>query len=319
MRRYPFVHFALCLVACVACSCSTGTKSSGFDKETKDAGKEPGAFVDADSGGTGGMLGGETPGTPKAPGCTDAAKLVYVVSDQMDLYSFQPDTLIFTKVGTLNCPGAGTAVPNSMAVDRSGAAWVNYSDGSLFKVSTADASCTATKFSPGQHGFVRFGMAFSSNSAGSNDETLYVCGISDSIIGVAMGKGMATIDLGSMTLAPIADFTGTLKGKGAELTGSGDAHLFGFFTTTPAAYAEIDMKSAATPSPQSLQGVSTGTAWAFSFWGGDFWFYTANLASSDVTRLKKATDNSISVVKSQIGFRIVGAGVSTCAPTTPTK
>jgi hypothetical protein len=38
-----------------------------------------------------------------------------------------------------------------------------------------------------------------------------------------------------------------------------------------------------------------------------------------VTRLKAATDNTLSVVKQQIGFRIVGAGVSTCAPTTPPK
>ena len=37
------------------------------------------------------------------------------------------------------------ATPNSMAVDRSGTAWVNYSDGRLFKVSTKDAKCTKIK------------------------------------------------------------------------------------------------------------------------------------------------------------------------------
>jgi hypothetical protein len=192
-------------------------------------------------------------------------------------------------------------------------------------VSTADASCQSTPFKPGQHGFQRFGMAFSSNSAGSNDETLFVCGIeNDPFTNQLRGKGLATIDLSSFTLTLIGDFSGALRGQGAELTGTGDGKLYGFFTTNPAQLAEIDKTSAATPSPRSLDNVRTGTDWAFSFWGGDFWFYTADAQTNpgdttDVTRLKTATDSSLGVVKSQIGFRIVGAGVSTCAPTSPPK
>ena len=105
-----------------------------------------------------------------------------------------------------------------------------------------------------------------------------------------------------------------------ELTGTGDAQLFGFFTTNPASLAVIDVGTAKASGIVPLPGVSTGQAFAFSFWGGDFWFYTAQgLEGSNVTRLKTATDRSISVVKTDIGFRIVGAGVSTCAPTAPPK
>ena len=40
-----------------------------------------------------------------------------------------------------------------------------------------------------------------------------------------------------------------------------------------------------------LDGVDTGAAYAFSFWGGDFWFYTSkDEGPSTVTRLRTADD-----------------------------
>jgi hypothetical protein len=251
-------------------------------------------------------------------GCSDAAKLVYVVDDAKQLYSFEPALLRFTKIGKLACPT--TATPNSMAVDRSGTAWVNMSDGTLFKASTADASCSATPFQPNQQGFVRFGMAFASDTAGGTSETLYVVGINDT----DSGKGLAKIDLTTFVLTTIGDFSGALKGKGAELTGTGNGKLYGFFTTSPATLAEIDKTTGATSNERKLDGVDTGSAWAFSFWGGDFWFYTAAGSlvpePSKVTQLRASSDDALQLVRSDVGgFRIVGAGVSTCAPTSPVK
>jgi hypothetical protein len=291
-----------------------GTNNSTFGSQNGNGGN---------GGGGGGNNGGGTIGGNNGSGgvdpnsnCTDAAKLVYVVSAENDLYSFAPADKLFTKIGTLDCPANGDG-PNSMAVDRTGTAWVNYSQGALFKVSTANAHCEATSFVVGQHGMgPRFGMAFSSNSAGSNDETLYVVGIKPN----DAGQGIATIDLSTFTLTPIGDFTGTLQGKGAELTGTGDAKLFGFFTTQPdATLAQIDKPSGMTPTPKDLTGVNTGLAWAFSFWGGDFWFYTSDgINPSKVQQLKTSSDNSISTPIPDVGgFKIVGAGVSTCAPTVP--
>jgi hypothetical protein len=289
-----------------------GTNNSQFGNGTNNGGGNLGGGGGNNGGGN---LGG-TGGTDPNSNCTDAAKLVYVVSAENDLYSFSPADKVFTKIGTLDCP-AGNDGPNSMAVDRSGTAWVNYSQGALFKVSTANAHCEATSFAVGQHGFgPRFGMAFSANSAGSNDETLYVVGILPN----DAGQGIATIDLSTFTLTPIGDFSGTLKGKGAELTGTGDAKLFGFFTTQPdATLAQIDKPSGMTPTPKDLTGVNTGLAWAFSFWGGDFWFYTSDgVSPSKVQQLKTSSDNSISVAVPDVGgFKIVGAGVSTCAPVVP--
>jgi hypothetical protein len=67
-----------------------------------------------------------------------------------------------------------------------------------------------------------------------------------------------------------------------------------------------------------MTGVQCPQAWAFSFWGGDFYLYTASstTTSSTVTHYTTA-DGGIDTGYTTAGFTIVGAGVSTCAPTTP--
>jgi hypothetical protein len=61
--------------------------------------------------------------------------------------------------------------------------------------------------------------------------------------------------------------------------------------------------------------VDIGSAWAFAFWGGDFWLFTAPGVASRVDRYRPS-DGSTVTMKSNVGFNIVGAGVSTCAPLT---
>jgi hypothetical protein len=300
-------------------ACSATRSPAGFVDDSG-VGSSGGSSGGGSSGSSGSLL-GDAGAVDNGAGCSDAAKLVYVVSDQNDLYSFHPDTLTFTNIGTMNCPAAPTAEPNSMAVDRNGVAWVNFNDGTLFKVSTADASCTSTSFVP-QQGFQTFGMGFSTNAPGTTAETLFVCGF-HFVNGIDQGLGLARLDTTSLAIAPLGTFTCGLHGECGELTGTGDAKLYGFFEGSPAMLADIDKSTTATPSPHPLGSLqlSTDSAYAFSFWGGDFWFYSANAAnmSSQVTRYKAATDGSVSVVMPSVGFTIVGAGVSTCAPTTPTK
>lgn len=305
-------YFALVSLGALAFACGTSAgSSSGFG--------DAGDGTSSGASGTSGTSGLTSSGSSEAgaDGCSEAAKLVYVISDGGQLYSFKPDTLTFTKIGTIDCAGSGGAF-NSMAVDRSGTAWVNAQNGNLYKVSTADASCQSTAYVPNQGGFGRYGMAFVSDAKGSKEETLYVAHNSD--IDPGGGNGLGKIDLGTLKLTVLGDYGGSVSKKGAELTGTGDGQLFGFFTTQPATLAEIDKTTAKASGFTSLASVSTGLAFAFSFWGGDFWFYTSQGAEgSNVTRLKAATDKSLSVVKTDVGFRIVGAGVSTCAPTTPPK
>ncbi|MBX3229098.1 MAG: hypothetical protein KIT84_02070 [Labilithrix sp.] len=303
-------------------ACSSSSQRAGFSDtappDTTTSSSSGGAFTPTDSDAS----------APTDDDCSEASKLVYVLSSSYDLLSLTPSTGTFALIGHLDC--ADTMTPNSMAVDRSGTAWVNYASGNLFKVSTKDASCEKTTYKK-QGGFTRFGMAFASDAAGSDAETLFINGIGDSFVS-SKGHGLFKVDQQTLKLEEIGDFSDSLKEQPAELTGRGDGKLFGFFTTKPhATLAEIDKATGATSNVKSLTGVSTGEAWAFSYWGGDFWFYTAALGAkaSTVTRLATSGDGKISKVTTNADdiakantdgkFLIVGAGVSTCAPLEPPK
>jgi hypothetical protein len=305
LRASPWL-FGLSVLA-LSCSAS---KRGGF--APIDAGAAP-----APDAGTTATIGDTTPppgfeedsGAPKSD-CAERAKLVYVIADSGDLYSFDPASLVFQLIGRPSCPG-GT--PNSMAVARDGTAWVNYTDGRLYEVNTVDASSTATSFVPLQAGFTeRFGMGYSSDSKGSSAETLFIADV--------LGRrGLAKVDLTTLAVTPIGAFSGDLA-VGGELTGNADGDLWGFFSTQPSfTFAKIDKTGAQTSDVLPLNGV-TAAYYAFSYWGGDFWFYTADfVGTTNVTRMETQKNNQLSVVLTNIGFRIVGAGVSTCAPTSIPK
>jgi hypothetical protein len=244
--------------------------------------------------------------------CQDAGiTYIYVMTEENALYRFYPPDLSFAQIGTIACPGAGSTQPFSMAVDRQGKAYVVFKDGRLYNVSTATAVCTPTSFQVGQGGFnPTFGMGFSSNK---NDpgETLFVAE-------AATTERLATIDTTTLALSIVGPFSSPL-GK-AELTGTGDARLFAFGVQDPnpaivgSHLAEIDKSTAAVISDTVLPTVGVNiVAWAFAFWGGDFYFFTSkNAGLSTVTRYHP-DDGTVADVAT-LGKTIVGAGVSTCAP-----
>jgi hypothetical protein len=268
------------------------------------------------TGGTTGMKGGDM-SMPYLPGdCVEAAKLVYVVDENEKFSSFDPKTLAFTDLGTLNCPGTGGTNPFSMSVDRNAQAWVLFSSDRIFKVDIVNnLACAATNYVPAQHGFEEFGMGFAADVAGANDETLYIAGGSQ----VDIGSGSSlfgSIAFPSLTVSQRGNVDGW-----PELTGTGDAKLWGFFPdTSPPKVAEIDkatgMSGTTFPAPD-LASLGTPQAWAFAFWGGDFWiFLQRDVDPSTTVYQVKQSDGSVTPVKRNTGRRIVGAGVSTCAPTT---
>ncbi len=335
MRRLLLSAFVIGL----ASACGGSSASSGFG----DGGGGGGGSGSGGSGsgsssggsssggsGSGGGLGGTLLDAGANDGCSDAAKLVYVLSFENDLYSFDPPNKTFKKVGPLGC--ATSLVPNSMAVSRDAVAWVNYvsqdvtsgsaTSGSIFKVSTADGSCTTTNVAL-TDGWFQLGMGFSTDSSSSTNETLFVAATA-STGGVPLppslggSQGLGSIDLTSQKLAPIGQFTGALAGQSAELTGTGDGRLYGFFTSSPIQIAQIDKGSGATSNVVTMTGVESPQYWAFSFWGGDFYLYTCpsdKSRTTNVTHYSPATGTIDTAYMTNIGFRIVGAGVSTCAPT----
>jgi hypothetical protein len=253
--------------------------------------------------------GGGDLSTITGDGCSAQAKLVYVVDQNDMLSSFDPGTLTFNDVGTLQCSSLGT--PFSMAVDRTATAWVLYSTGELFQVDTSSAHCTKTAFAR-SNGFSNFGMGFASNTAGSNDETLFIAGGGTLTTQMPTSSTLATLDLSTFTATPL----GTIQ-LWPELTGTGDANLWGFFPSaaTPrvSQLDKMDGHDLKTFMAPSLAG--TPAAWAFAFWGGDFWIFLKKTgdASTRVYHMK-SSDGSVTVAVPNTGRTIVGAGVSTCAP-----
>jgi hypothetical protein len=112
-----------------------------------------------------------------------------------------------------------------------------------------------------------------------------------------------------------------------ELTGTGAAEFFGFFPGVSSAFVVQLDKNAGTEIgakwsiPNGLGG--TVRAWAFAQWGGYFYIFvttdptgTGTNLISTVRRINRAT-KQYEIVSGfdNIPYVIVGAGVSTCAPT----
>lgn len=271
--------------------------------------KSPNASPFSDGGGGTGP-GIDTDGGGKTdPRCPLETQYVFTIDNSGKLYRFDPPTSTFTFVGTIQCPGA----IYSMAIDRKAFAYVLQLDGRLMKVDTRDASCTPTSFVPGQQGFsVNFGMGFSTNAAGSEDETLFVSSSDPAT------AGLAKIDTSSLLLTKLGAYD-ALKAR-AELTGTGDGRLFGAFEGSPYVVAEIDKSQAQIKSQAPQEPIKyppNASNFAFAFWGGEFYLFVGPGTSTDVFKYDPASGATTKV--NSVSFVIVGAGVSTCAPTTKPK
>jgi hypothetical protein len=309
------VWLATLVLAAAACDSGGRTRSGRTDTDAGETGRDAGAETeDAAARDSGSVPGDAGPGDSgsAADECADRARWIYLVDSDRTLIRFEPDTLELTEIGELQCDADFGVGPFSMSVDRDARAWVLYRDGTLKHVSTEDASCETTSFEPGQHGFDLFGMGFTTDSDGSQNETLFVSGGSESQIGTGSST-LGAIDDETLELEPIGGLPGW-----PELTGNADGALWGFFPdTSPPSVRRIDKTDADTPEVfdlDQLASMHTG-AWAFAFWGGRFYIFLKRLSdpSTKVWRLDPETGELMEVVENT-GYRIVGAGVSTCAP-----
>ena len=306
MRRqmsYPTTLYAVAWVIVFAGCGGSNYNGGGVPGESRDlafswSGPDDGGVTAIDAG---------APDLVVSSSCPESAKLVYVVDENNMFSSFKPDLLQFIDIGTLNCPARRGATPFSMAIDRTAVAWVLYSSGEIFKVDTTNAKCTGTPYSPGQRGFDQFGMGFAANAQGSNDETLYIAGPR----GFFGGGGLGAIDTRSLVVTRIANLGGS-----PELTGTGSGTLWGFFPEgAMPRVAQIDKSQGTESNVFSLHKLAgTPRAWAFAFWGGDFWIFLKRVTdgSTRVWQLRQTGELTTAIGDSQ--RTIVGAAVSTCAP-----
>ena len=257
------------------------------------------------------------PSPPVRSDCTDlSATLVYVVTIDSRLLSFDPRTNVFAPIGALACPAAFGG-PFSMAVDRRGVAYVEYESGELFRVSTKTAKCEPTKWVARHDGFFKFGMGFSTDLGGPR-ETLYLASADLAASPGVTGGQLARVDLDTFSMENLGPFSPPLQL--AELAGTGDGRLFTFYSasstpgsTTDVHLAQVDKTTAKLLADDPLPGVQFGRGWAFGFWGGDFYLFTAPGGAGSIVTRFRPSDHSLVDVGS-FGGVISGAGVSTCAP-----
>jgi hypothetical protein len=301
------------LLGMVACSAASTAPPPLQEGSAGGAGTITAGGGGASSGSGGGGSAGTGTGIQVGAGdpdvaCGEVGRSIFVVSSENAFLSFDPKAATFSKIGTLSCPDLLGATPFSMAVARDGTAYVLYTSGNIFKVSTTDASCTPSGYPPNQKGWSLFGMGWVSNDTTSGTETLFV-------IDGATAGGLGYIS-GGGALTPIGQFDGGWAGRPGEVTGTGDGRLFAFFVdlsgSGSSTVAEIDKHSGHVLSsePQSLPPIN---AWAFAHWGGSFYLF--NGTNSDPSRVHKYTPGKgTTEIVSSAGYSIVGAGVSTCAP-----
>jgi hypothetical protein len=248
--------------------------------------------------------------------CADGGgTTVYVVSAEDDLYAFHPLDLSFRRIGTLKCPADG-GTPHSMAVSRSGVAYVEYGNGPLFRVSTRTAACLPTSFAANQLGFQSFGMGFAADEDAAT-ESLYVVDPYGgfSIDDASRPSRLGVIDVNTFVLREVGPLDPSIT-RG-ELSGTPDGRLFLYDphrSNEPGGTLSLINTATAALVSQDVIPTSIARAYAFAFWGGEFWLFTSESGQGDSVVSRYNPITKVLSKATVFDGTIVGAGVSTCAP-----
>jgi hypothetical protein len=276
-------------------------------------------------------VGADSAGDSASCLCAPKSDLIYVLAwnelDSGSLWTFDPATLSFDEIGPIPCnPGA---MVFSMGISRDAKAYVQYQPGGdIFTFDVNTGTCDDPGFAPGQSGFSQFGMAFVSESEADPCDDLYALRMQGATPTECPGSicgSLGRIDPLSMHLQVL---NGTSY-DGGELSGTGDGRLFAFVGLAPAELVELDKDSGEVLFSGELEGLELTDAFAFAFWGGDFWFFTeANdtvpgwpEGVSKVVKLDYDGSDGhgvrLTTEVASAPILVAGAGVSTCAPLDP--
>jgi hypothetical protein len=241
------------------------------------------------------------------PNCSSPSiQYIYMFTTPNHIWSLYPQTGSLSLIGTIDCSALGT--PYSMAVDRNGSAYVLYEGPSaIFHVGLRTLQCTATSWAPPGATFNAFGMGFVADSNGLTD-TLYVASSNSPS---TLGK----LDLGTFATTTVGDL-GALGSMGPELSGTRDGRLYAFYGTgggTSSAVDQIDPSTLKHLATYAFTNLPQNDGWAFGFWGGDFYLFTAVGSTGSLITRYRPSDGSQTTIAT-LNEKIVGAGVSTCAP-----
>lgn len=241
---------------------------------------------------------------PPVDDCTETSDLIYVISrDDNMLKLFDPGTLTFSDLGRLSC--GGTATPGSMAIARDGFAYIRFSDETVSVVDLDTLDCDRTAYSDRDTNFGAFGMGYATNSADTWRDTLYI----------ANDRKLASLDTTTWAVTNIA----TMPSQ-SELTGNAEGELWAFLPLeTPAELVRLDKSSGSAVETQRLTSFPDPgdiDTFAFAHWGGSAWLFVRSYGMGESTNVYQVDPSgTMTMVLEGVGFDVVGAGSSTCAPT----
>lgn len=271
------------------------------------------------------------------PSCGESASgLIFLINPASELIAFDPTRLAenpFSVIAKLSC--APEWSPYSMAVDRTGSAWVLYDNGELFKVNTADGGCAPTGFVAGSSGVQTFAMGFVADQPPGElhappGATTAASAVrrwvgSEQLFIVANDPSNALHSIETSKDVFIPRRVGTVNAPAQvhpELTGTGDGKLYGFFPmlASPSFVQEIDKTTGAGLGEKWQLGtepLGEVNAYAFAHWRGVFFVFVTQVdgtrSETSLRTIDRAT-GAYRLVLSHLPFRVSGAGVSTCAP-----
>lgn len=256
------------------------------------------------------------------------------------IHGFDPETLTFTLLTDVVCPDTADWGVASMAIDRQRRAWIewgglqngktdpHYKRIDVLDLDTGDCSVNQGELPVTEHWGGPLGMAFVSEAEDSPVEQLFF---------VDSGSNLHT--LGSTeAIGRYWEFEKAHQGtefSGVELTGTGEGRLFNLImnwsfewdhpcTADNPCYPTVHLgevnkedgsaiSNVELPDVEAL-GIATG-GFAFAHWGGRFWIFSSeNFGPTLVYDYDPATHTTV-VALDDAPDGVVGAGVSTCAPT----
>lgn len=272
-------------------------------------------------------IGPELPPFAKPECSPEAASSIHLVDSDAYLYRFSPEDREIEEMGELYCPAVGGSPhaplgPMSMSVDRNAVCWVLYTNGHIYWANIEGSDCIESGYIPNQYGFDTFGMGFVADGPEAETDTIFAMtgSYDDTVEDQELGK----IDPATLELTPIGPGPGR-----AELTGNGIGELWGFFPRSePMTIRQLDKDGGESlityeftiereilPECTRDDCYVEATAWDFAYWGGRFYLFIQfqDHPSSNVYVYTPGSDE-VEGILTHIGFTVVGAGVSTCAP-----
>lgn len=235
------------------------------------------------------------------------------------LHRLDPDTLEVTEVGAADC----AAAPISMTLAQDGSLWATLADAidghrilAHIDPDTLDCERVVEQW---PDDFTPVGLAFSRNPDGTED--LYLGGLDpvafmDTPQPFEIPHQLFHFDLGTheFTAAGTLPLIPNDYYQGADLVGVGDGSILALFTGEaqlarfhPLALDEVEVQAV---------GASLSSAWAVAQWAGEVWLFSNVGDGSQLQALDPET-GEMTLLSENLGVRVVGAGVSTCAPFEP--